>query len=169
MRIFYFSLGWVMVGLGVLGLILPLMPGAVFLIIAAWCFARSSPRLETWLLEHPKLGKPLRDWRAAGAIPRSAKIIACAGMTMGFVVFCYSVAPSLPLAAGVAVGFLACAAYVVSRPTAVDEIPPSSAEAERMKRGSPRPHAGPDPNAPCVAERPEGCLRLPPAPPRNPP
>jgi uncharacterized membrane protein YbaN (DUF454 family) len=121
MRIIYFSLGWVMVALGVIGLILPMMPGTVFLIIAAWCFARSSPRFEAWLLNHPTLGKPLRDWRASGAIPRSAKAFACAGMTMGFLVFCYSVEPSLPLAACVAAGFLACAAYVVSRPATVDQ------------------------------------------------
>ncbi len=65
MRIMYFGLGWVMVALGVIGLVMPLMPGTVFLIIAAACFARSSPRLEAWLLDHPKFGKSLRDWRAA--------------------------------------------------------------------------------------------------------
>ena len=121
MRIIYFSLGWVMVALGVLGLVLPLMPGAVFLIAAVACFARSSPRFEAWLLDHPTLGKPLRDWRAAGAIPRSAKAMACVGMAIGFLVFWYSVDPSLPLAVGVAVMFLACAAYVVSRPAMADE------------------------------------------------
>lgn len=123
-RIIYFSLGWVMVALGVIGLVMPLMPGAVFLIVAAWCFARSSPRFEAWLLDHPTLGKPLRDWRAAGAIPRPAKVMACAGMTMGFVVFCYSVDPSLPLAVGVAVLFLICAGYVVSRPAMADQDSP---------------------------------------------
>jgi uncharacterized protein len=116
MRIIYIGLGWVFVALGVVGLIMPMMPGAVFLIMAAWCFARSSPRFEAWLLNHPTLGKPLRDWRAAGAIPRSAKLFACAGMAMGFAVFWYSVDPSLPLALAVAAGFLGCAAYVVSRP-----------------------------------------------------
>ncbi|MCP4621184.1 MAG: DUF454 domain-containing protein [Bradyrhizobium sp.] len=121
MRIIYIGLGWVFVALGVIGLIMPLMPGAVFLIIAAWCFARSSPRFEAWLLDHPTLGKPLRDWRAAGAIPRSGKIVACAGMAMGFSVFCYSLEPSLPLGAAVAVFFLACAAYVVSRPAAAGQ------------------------------------------------
>jgi hypothetical protein len=44
-------------------------------------------------------------------------------MTIGFVVFCYSVDPSMPLAAGVAVLFLACAAYVVSRPAMADQDP----------------------------------------------
>jgi uncharacterized protein len=124
MRIIYFSFGWVMVALGVIGLVMPLMPGAVFLIIAAWCFARSSPQFEAWLLDHPTLGKPLRDWRAAGAIPRSGKVFACAGMAMGFSVFWYSVDPSLPLAAAVAVFFLACAAYVVSRPAMADKDSP---------------------------------------------
>ena len=130
MRIIYFGLGWVMVALGVIGLVMPLMPGAVFLIVALWCFARSSPRFEAWLLEHPTLGRPLRDWRAAGAIPRPAKAMACAGMIMGFVVFWYSVDPSLPLAAGVAVAFLACAGYVISRPAMADED--SSAVAGRF-------------------------------------
>jgi uncharacterized membrane protein YbaN (DUF454 family) len=120
MRIIYICLGWVMVALGVIGLVMPLMPGVVFLIVAAWCFARSSPRLEAWLLEHPTFGTPLRDWRAAGAIPRPAKAMACAGMAIGFAVFWYSANPSLPLAAGVAAGFLACAAYVVSRPAIAD-------------------------------------------------
>ena len=121
MRIIFIGLGWLFVALGVIGLIMPMMPGAVFLIIAAWCFARSSPRFEAWLLNHPRLGKPLRDWRAAGAIPRSGKIFACVGMAMGFSVFCYSVEPSLPLAAVVALGFSACAAYVVSRPAMADQ------------------------------------------------
>jgi uncharacterized protein len=121
MRIIYFCLGWVMVALGVIGLVMPLMPGVVFLIAAAACFARSSPRLEAWLLDHPTFGKPLRDWRAAGAIQRPAKAMACAGMTIGFGVFWYSVDPSMLLAVGVAVLFLACAAYVVSRPTVVDQ------------------------------------------------
>lgn len=121
MRIIYLCLGWVMVALGVIGLVVPLMPGVVFLIAATWCFARSSPRFEAWLLDHPRLGKPLRDWRAAGAIPRSAKVMACAAMAIGFAVFCFSVGPSLPLAVGVAAVFLASAAYVVSRPAPADQ------------------------------------------------
>jgi hypothetical protein len=121
MRVVYFCMGCVMVALGVIGLVMPLMPGAVFLIVAAWCFARSSPRLEAWLLDHPRFGKTLRDWRAEGAISRPAKIMACAGMTFGFFSFWYSAHPSLWLAAGVAALLLACAAYVVSRPTIVDQ------------------------------------------------
>jgi hypothetical protein len=47
--------------------------------------------------------------------------MACAGMTFGFVAFWFSADPSLSLAAGVAALLLACAGYVVSRPTIVDQ------------------------------------------------
>jgi uncharacterized membrane protein YbaN (DUF454 family) len=121
MRIVYFCLGWVLVALGVIGAVTPLLPTTIFLIGAAGCFARSSPRLEAWLLDHPTFGKPLRDWRSSGAISRPGKIAACAGMSFGFGAFWYSAHPSMPLAAGVAALLLACAAYVVSRPSIVDQ------------------------------------------------
>jgi len=121
MRVVYFCMGCVMVALGVIGAVTPLLPTTIFLIAAAWCFARSSPRLEAWLLNHPQFGKMLRDWRSHGAISRPAKLMACAGMTFGFVVFWFSAHPSLLLAAGVAVLLSICAGYVVSRPTVVDQ------------------------------------------------
>lgn len=121
MRIVYFCMGCVLVALGAIGAVTPLLPTTIFLIGAAGCFARSSPRLETWLLNHPTFGRTLRDWRAHGAISRPAKIMACAGMTFGFVAFWFSARPSLWLAAGVAALLLACATYVVSRPTIVDQ------------------------------------------------
>ena len=121
MRVVYFCMGCVMVALGAIGAVTPLLPTTIFLIAAAWCFARSSPRLEAWLLNHPQFGKTLRDWRSDGAISRPAKMMACAGMTFGFVVFWFSSDPSLLLAAGVAALLLVSAAYVVSRPTIVDQ------------------------------------------------
>lgn len=121
MRIVYFCLGWVMVALGVIGAVTPLLPTTIFLIIAAACFARSSPRLEAWLLDHPIFGRALRDWRASGSIPRAAKAMACAGMTLGFVIFWIVAKPSLSLALFVAAMLFACAAYVVSRPATVDK------------------------------------------------
>ena len=95
MRVVYFCMGWVLVALGVIGAVTPLLPTTIFLIGAAGCFARSSPRLEAWLLDHPQFGKTLRDWRSDGAISRPAKMMACAGMTFGFVAFWFSAHPSL--------------------------------------------------------------------------
>lgn len=117
MRVIYFSLGCLMVVLGVIGAVTPLLPTTVFLIAAAACFARSSPRLEAWLLDHPRFGPTLRDWRAFGAIARPAKITACAGMTFGFIVFSLGARPTVPVVAGVFLLLTGCAAYVLSRPT----------------------------------------------------
>ena len=116
-RTIYFVLGWVMVALGFIGVLLLVMPTTIFLIIAAWCFSRSSPRLEKWLLEHPVFGPTLVQWREHGAIPKRVKWIACVGMAFGYATFMYFARPSPLLAGVVAVFFIACAAYVLTRPS----------------------------------------------------
>ena len=75
-RHFYLIAGFACIGLAIIGAILPLMPTTVFVILAAWFFARSSPRLERKLLEHPKFGPHIVRWRDKGAISRSGKIAA---------------------------------------------------------------------------------------------
>jgi len=112
----WLALGGVFVLLGVIGAFLPLMPTTIFLILAAACFGRSSPRLEAWLLDHPRFGSTLRAWRSEGAIPRRAKAFACVGMTIGFVLFLITAHPHRLLAVAVALAFIAVAAWIVSRP-----------------------------------------------------
>jgi uncharacterized membrane protein YbaN (DUF454 family) len=109
-------LGLLCVSLGVIGAIMPLMPTTIFLIMAAGCFARSSPRLEAWLLDHPRFGPTLRAWRAEGAIPRRGKIAACCGIALGFTLFLIGAKPGWGLALVVATIMAGCATYIVSRP-----------------------------------------------------
>lgn len=58
------------------GALLPVMPTTVFVILAAYCFARSSPKLERRLLEHPRFGPHIARWRERGAISRGGKVAA---------------------------------------------------------------------------------------------
>lgn len=84
MRMIYFLVGWLSVGLGALGALLPLLPTVPFLLLAAFCFARSSDRFHDWLTGHPTLGPPIADWRENGAIRRRVKWIASASMLLSF-------------------------------------------------------------------------------------
>ncbi|GAB2179690.1 YbaN family protein [Dongia sp. agr-C8] len=114
----FFAAGSLLVVVGFVGAFLPLLPTTPFLILAAACFARSSPRVEAWLLNHRRFGPVLRAWREHGAIPVKAKLFACAGMSLGYTVFWWSHQPGLPLAAAVAAAMIGIAAYVLSRPSA---------------------------------------------------
>jgi uncharacterized protein len=107
--------GLVFLVVGVAGLFLPLVPGTVCLIVAAACFTRSSPRFEAWLLDHPRLGPPVRQWRATGAIPRPAKALAVTSLGLSWLVVLLTDAPEL-LKTGLLPVFLAVAAYIVTRP-----------------------------------------------------
>ena len=72
--------GWLCVALGFIGVFLPVMPTTIFLILAAWCFTRSSERLHAWLIEHPLLGPYIRDYLSGEGMPMRAKVVALALM-----------------------------------------------------------------------------------------
>ena len=65
--------GWICVALAVAGAILPLLPTTPFVLLAAWCFSRSSPRFHQWLLDQRHLGPYLRNWENGQGLTRQAK------------------------------------------------------------------------------------------------
>ena len=109
------GVGFLCLGLGILGMFLPVMPTTVFLLIALWCFSRSSARVQRWLYEHPRLGRSLRQWHRHRVIPVKAKIAALSMMAASFLVTLYFYAgtwivPEIVgvVLAGVAVFILRC-------------------------------------------------------------
>jgi uncharacterized protein len=115
MRILWLATGLLFLGVGLLGIVLPVLPTTPFLLISAACFANSSPKLHNWLLGHPVFGPPIRNWEENGAISRGAKRLAVGTMAT---VFGLSVVFSLPWQALVAQGLLmgVGAAFILSRP-----------------------------------------------------
>jgi hypothetical protein len=94
MRVVWAFCGVLSVCFGALGAFLPLLPTVPFMLLAAFCFARSSPQLHDWLLSHPVFGPPIMDWQERGAISRRGKIAATVSIAA---VFAVSLALGVPL------------------------------------------------------------------------
>lgn len=77
-RFVYIVAGWLFVFLALLGVALPLLPTTPFLLVAAACFAKSSPALYQWLLRNKLFGPLIHHWQHTRSIPRKAKRIALA-------------------------------------------------------------------------------------------
>ena len=119
-RILFLALGWLSVGLGIIGIILPLLPTAPFLILAVWAFSRSSPALAEKIRSNKTFGPMIRRWQDYGVIPIKAKAAAVVMMSAtGVYLLMFSPAPQW---AGIAacVTMALVAVFVVSRPS----VPP---------------------------------------------
>jgi uncharacterized membrane protein YbaN (DUF454 family) len=75
-RWLFLTLGWLFFVLGIVGALLPVMPTAPFILLAAGCWARSSRRFHFWLINHKFFGKFVRDWENNHAVPYYAKWLA---------------------------------------------------------------------------------------------
>jgi uncharacterized protein len=76
----WFTFGSLALLLGVIGIVVPVLPTTPFIILAAFCFGKGSPRVERWLLENKTFGPMIADWRAHGAIRLKYKIIGAVAM-----------------------------------------------------------------------------------------
>jgi len=74
-KVTFVTLGFLFVGLGTLGIFLPVLPTTPFLLLAAFFFARSSKRYYTWLIKTPLLGEYIRNYQEGGGVTRKNKIV----------------------------------------------------------------------------------------------
>ena len=79
---FLLLLGFIFVGLGSIGIVIPGMPTTVFMILAAACFAKSSPKFEQWILDLPGIGRLVQDHRDGLGMPQKSKAIAITMMVV---------------------------------------------------------------------------------------
>ncbi len=112
-RLLFAACGVLALVLGIIGIVLPLLPTTPFLLLAAWCFARSSDRLHQWLHNHPSFGVILTNWHEHRGIRAAHKkraflfIIASFSLSVAIV-------PLWPVKVLLVIGCL-CLLYFMSR------------------------------------------------------
>lgn len=116
-RFAFMALGFVCVGLGMLGVFLPVLPTTPFLLVALWAFSRSSRRFHHWLYTHPRFGPRLQEWNEHGAVPVKVKVSAVSAMAISFGFLAFVARVKWPVLAAAGALILVGATYVLSRPS----------------------------------------------------
>jgi len=75
------ALGFVSLGLAYLGIVTPGLPWSCFVVSAAYCFAKGSPRMHAWIYSHPRFGPFLTNWTEKKVFPRKMKYLMLVTMT----------------------------------------------------------------------------------------
>jgi uncharacterized membrane protein YbaN (DUF454 family) len=75
-RYFLILIGWLSIVVGTIGIFLPILPTTPFILLAAWCFARSSQHFHHWLISNRFFGPMVRDWEAGKGIPLTVRYYA---------------------------------------------------------------------------------------------
>lgn len=112
----YRGLGGFFFGLGTLGIGVPLLPTVPFWILAAFCYARSSPDLRDRIYAHPTFGPPVRDFLEQGALSRRAKFGAIGGMSGGVLLSVLAFGLPWPVAGLIALALAPVAWWLARRP-----------------------------------------------------
>jgi hypothetical protein len=115
------AFGWLNVGLGIVGVVVPGLPTTIFLIIALWAFSKSSEKFQKWLWNHPRFGPSLRAWHQHRVIPYRAKVMAVVMMSSSFLFITIFVAETVVLPLVMAAILVPVSAYVLSRQSTIPE------------------------------------------------
>ena len=115
MRVFWLTIGFLSLGLGIIGILLPVLPTTPFVLLAAFCFAKSSEKFHSMLVNHKTFGPLIKDWDEYGAINRNAKILAVTMMAFVFGVSVYLAIPTYALILQ-ALCLTGAALFILTRP-----------------------------------------------------
>lgn len=119
-----FACGWTALGVGVVGLVVPVLPTVPFVLLAAACFLRSSPRWHTWLVTHPVLGRHAADYLEGRGLRARAKILALATLWASVLLSVFLVVPVLAVDILLVAVAAAVSIYLLRLPTATGGVPP---------------------------------------------
>jgi uncharacterized membrane protein YbaN (DUF454 family) len=111
----WLALGWVSFGLGIIGAFLPVIPTTPFLILSAFLFSKSSPRLHAWILSLPHAGPAISEWRDHGVVRPRAKILCSVMIAASLISLWIYVDMAQPLKIILTILLMSVLAFVVTR------------------------------------------------------
>ena len=117
MRLFYFITGWLFFIVGLAGVALPVLPTTPFMLLALWCFSKSSERFHQWLYHHRIFGPVLQQWDQNRVIPLPAKIMSVSMMLASFMYLVLFREPSLWVVIPVSLLMLYGLWFILTKPS----------------------------------------------------
>ena len=121
-RILLAGLGFLSLGIGVVGLVLPGIPTTGPVLLAAFFFSRSSERFDRWLLEHRLFGSIVRDWRAGRGFTARAKAMSIIAIAVTFTITVGFAVSNTVVRIGLVALAMALAVYILSLPTKAADL-----------------------------------------------
>ncbi len=123
MKLILIVAGWTSLGLGIMGVFLPLLPTTPFILLSAYCFSKSSPSLHQWLLHQPRLGPIIRNWEHYGSISLQAKFMATVTIILGFSLSFWIIALGTLVKSVLIVVGTGVVSYIWTRPLPPQDVP----------------------------------------------
>jgi uncharacterized membrane protein YbaN (DUF454 family) len=118
-KILFFVLGWLCLVMAYVGLVTPGIPFSIFIVGSAYCFARSSKRMETWIYNHKHFGPFLTNWENKRVFPQRAKYLMLIGMSSSLVIMMFLVPIKGVIYSGILMALVAVWAW--KYPSTVEE------------------------------------------------
>lgn len=109
--------GFISLGIGITGIVTPMLPGFPFLLLSAYCFAQSDERMHRWIMEHKIFGKMIHDWTEHRMIRKKAKITAIVTILISAIFPLYVVDLPILLRVGIGLTLAAVILYIATRPS----------------------------------------------------
>lgn len=114
----YFIIGSIALVAGIIGAFLPVLPTTPFILLAAWCYIRSSKQLYEWLINNERFGKTIEDYHTGKGITKSTKIKSISMMWIAIIISSYVSIEKTWLVGLLLITAISVTAYLLKQPTA---------------------------------------------------
>jgi uncharacterized membrane protein YbaN (DUF454 family) len=120
-KVLWYSLGMLSLGMAYIGLVVPGIPFSIFLVFAAFCFAKSSKKMHDWLYNHKWFGEFLTNWTNHRVFPLKAKYMMVAVMSSSLAIMWFTTG-NIKAMFWAGITMLAVAIWTWRYPSSIDQI-----------------------------------------------